>query len=448
MRMSIAKIMSGLLFILLSLSSIFSLASEKISVDHLNGFPEIITYRLENGLTLVLWPDAGTEQIAMRTVFRVGALQEKVGTTGIAHLFEHMMLRPSKYAPAGGLSFERTLGALIGATTRFKTTDYYVTLGSEKLEEMLRYYADIMQNLPLDAKMLANEKEAVRSEYLIWDNSPFMILLPELTKNTYPNHIAENFITGRRKDLDQITAANCLEFYKRYYAPNNAIVILSGKLNVDQTVAWVEKYYGGIPRGVDTILPADLKNLPTSKIVNQKVSGASHPIAIGYPIPFAGLKAPEDSAVGLAFSIAFSGPASLVGNELINRSKMASDVNYHWIDLGFYFASIDVTGANAKATIENSDKAVLSLQNLDQENFNHFAVAYQADLLRDLQTPTQRADVLEQYMTHRNGIVSLQTDLEAAKKITLAQVKLAANKYLDSKHRIAVIAVSKEGAKK
>jgi zinc protease len=433
------------LIILVFLNSSLSIATEK---ESLNGFNDILSFELQNGLKIVIWPDLGTEQVSMRKVYRVGSLQEKTGLTGIAHLFEHMMLRPSKYAPAGGLSFERTLGAKIGATTRFKTTDYYVTLGSEKLEEMIRYYADIMQNLPLDANMLKNEKEAVRSEYLIWDNSPFMALLPELTKSIYPGHLAENFITGQRKDLDAITAEDCLKFYKSYYAPNNAIIILTGNIDVKKTVPWIEKYFGSIPRGVEAQLPDDIQMNPKSRIAYKKILGTSNPIFIGYPIPFKGLQFPEDSALGLALSIVFSGPSSLVGNELINKSRMAADVSYHWSDLGFYFASIDLTGRNAQKAIENSDKAVLSLQNLSPAAYQRFAVAYQADLLRELQTPTQRADLLEQYMTHRNGIASLQIDLEAAKKISLEQVKAAAKKYLQVEHRIAVVGQPTDGVKK
>lgn len=138
-------------------------ATERLSTDRLDGFPDIESFRLTNGLTLVLWPDSSAKQVGIKLWYKVGALHEKPGITGIAHLFEHMMLRPSQYSPPdGGLAFERTLGAQIGATTRFKTTDFYVALGSENLETMLRYYADTMKNLPLNATMLKNEKEAVK----------------------------------------------------------------------------------------------------------------------------------------------------------------------------------------------------------------------------------------------------------------------------------------------
>lgn len=407
----------------------------------LPGFASIQSKELSNGMTVVVWPDSAAKQVAVDLWYRVGSLQEHPGTTGIAHLFEHMMLRPSKYAPLGGLIFERTMGAEIGATTRFKTTDFHVTFAPEKLEEIIRYQADIMKNLPLNEKMLTNEKEAVRSEYLIWDNSPFMVVLPVLSKLAYPGHIAENFVIGVRPDLAKIKAQDCLEFYRKFYAPNNAVLVVTGKVESADVIEKVERYFGSISRGTAALYPKDLSKLPTAQIVNQKVPGGSFPTVVTYPIPFTSLISKEDSALKLAFDILFKGDTSLAGDRLINQEKVADGIGYDDIGLGFYFINMSLLGNHGAKAIKILDESVASLQQVDNAAFLRFAASSEADLLRSLQTPAQRAKMLGYYLTYRNGIRALQTDLTLSKALTLADVKAAAAKYLKPEHRIAVLGV-------
>lgn len=437
------------IFLLLFLTTLnlSSFAADHISTDSLEGFSNIESYSLKNGLKLVLWPDSSARQVGLKIWYKVGSLQEKPGITGIAHLFEHMMLRPSKYAPQGGLMFEKTLGAQIGATTRFKTTDYYVTLGEENLEPILRYYADIMKNFPLDKKMLSNEKEAVRSEYLIWDNTPSMVIIPELTKYLYPGHIAENFITGARADFDKISDQDCLDFYRKYYSPNNAVLVITGKFNPEKAVELVENYFGKLEKGTDTIIPVDSKKLPAGKIVKKSSPGDSNPAVLGYPLPFKSLSVQEDSALRLAFIIAFGGETSLVGEELINRRKLASEVEFIDQDLGFKFVMMNLVGNTGEEAVKATDAAVNQLQNLDDQRFNRFAFAAQSNLLRNLQSPSQRANVLGYYLTHYHGVESLKTDLQASKMISLNTVKDVAKKFLNQKNRVAVLAEPSRGKK-
>lgn len=423
-----------------------SLAALQPTTSELPGFASIQSYQLPNGMTVVVWPDSAAKQVSINLWYKVGSLNEHPGTTGIAHLFEHMMLRPSKFAPLGGLIFERTMGAKIGAHTRFRTTDYQITFAPEKLEEIVRYQADIMKNLPLDSAMLKNEKEAVRSEYLNWDNTPMMILLPALTKNAYPGHIAENFVIGIRPDLNKIKSEDCLSFYSKFYAPNNAVLVVTGKIDAKNVIAIAEKYFGPVPRGMQSVYPKDLSKLPTQKIINQNVPGNSFPVAVTYPIPFANLPSKEDSALKLAFEIAFKGDTSLVGNRLVNQEKLADSVGYADTDIGFYFVSMSLLGNNGAKAIQYLDESVESIQKLDEAAFQRFASNSEADVLRSLQTPEQRANLLGYYLTHRNGISALQADLTLSKSVTLLALKTVAAKYLSTKNRIAVLGIPK-GAK-
>lgn len=430
----------------LGLFSSISQAAIQPTTFQLPGFANISSYELPNGLTIVVWPDAAAKQVGVNLWYRVGSLNEQPGITGIAHLFEHMMLRPSKYAPLGGLIFERTMGAEVGATTRFRTTNYHVTFAPEKLEEIIRYQADIMKNLPLNATMLSNEKEAVRSEYLNWDNTPFMVILPVLTKNAYPGHIAENFVIGERADLSKIKPEDCLSFYRKYYSPNNAVLVVTGKVDANSVISIAEKYFGAIPRGTPSVYAKDLTKLPAQKIVKQTVPGSSFPVAVTYSIPFANLPTKEDSALKLAFEIAFKGDTSLVGNRLVNQEKLADSVGYDDTGIGFYFVTLSLLGNNGTKAIQYLDESVEGIQKLDEAAFQRFASNSEADVLRALQTPAQRAKLLGYYLTHRNGVSALQADLTLSKSVTLAELKAVAAKYLNARNRIAVLGIPK-GAK-
>ena len=389
-------------FFTLSLLIVSQLAKANVSTQNLPGFPDIQSIVLKNGMEVLIWPEPSAKQVGLALWYRVGSLHEKPGITGIAHLFEHMMLRPSKLAPQGALAFERTMGAEVDATTRYRTTDFGMTFQPEKLDLVLQFQADIMKNLPLDGSMLAKEKEAVRSEYLMWDNSPLMALIPELARRLFPSHIAENFVTGARADLDKISIQDCVDFYKTYYVPNNAILVLTGKVDPIQVVKKIESAFASIPRGVDAEIPVDPHSLAPAAAIAKTVPGNSYPMVLSYPLPFRTLPPVQDSALRLGFEILFNGNSSLVGDRLINKERNALDISFEDIGLGFSFVSLSLLDKKAPQALKIIDDVVGEFQKLEDASFLRFARKSEANHLRGLQTPSQRARLLGYYVTHRN----------------------------------------------
>ncbi len=417
----------------------YSEAHAKTKKFHFDGFEPIEAKILKNGTQVYIWPDTSAQQVSLEIWYRAGSIHEKPGVTGIAHLFEHMMLRPSRFAPKGALAFERTMGADVGAHTRYRTTNYNITFPQEKLDFALNYQADVMKNLPLNEEMLSKEKEAVRSEYLIWDNNPMMKLLPELAKRAYSSHIAENFITGARADLDKISLQDCKDFYQKYYAPNNAILVLTGNLNPKDTFHKVEQIFGVIKEGNPSAFPADISNPPQSVSIEKPVPGSSSPLVLTYSLPFQPLKFPQDSHIKLAFDILFEGNDSLVGEKLVHQEKLASDISYEEQGLGFSFVSISLLKKDSAKALKIVDDIVTNFQNLEEKRFFSYAKNTQSNLLRNLQSPAQRAFAIGYYVTHRNGMESLQLDLELAKKINLSELKKTVKNHLKNQNRIAVL---------
>lgn len=114
----------------------------KVSQDSITGMRPIETFELPNGLSIIAGPDTGLKQVSLRLWYRVGSLHEVKRKTGSLHLFEHLMLKVSRFAPGGALAFERTMGADVTATTRYKSTDFNMTVMPEKVDEVLRFYSD------------------------------------------------------------------------------------------------------------------------------------------------------------------------------------------------------------------------------------------------------------------------------------------------------------------
>jgi zinc protease len=408
----------------------------------LKGFPPLESYVLANGLQVFLWPDASTDLVAGNVWYRVGGLQERKGVTGIAHLFEHMMFRPSKFAPEGVMETASMWAADAGATTKYKTTNFTFDMPASKLEDYLRLEADRMSNLPLDSAMLAKEKEAVRSEYLGWDNNPMLILLPVLAHNLFGTHIAGSFVTGERPDLARITAADCVAFYRQNYVPNNATLILTGHFRSEEARRLVATYFWPIRRGQPRPMPPDPASWPKAKLVQQAVPGTAHFLALAFPIPFSRT---QDRGLYLALNMLFNERNSLIGRELIGKRKVAADVGFDTDGLGWPLGILVLNkGEDAPAALAGVDEVLrASSRSLSAETATRYAVDFRAGLLRSLQSPAQRAYTLGTYLNYKGGLTGLAADLDAPTRISLNDIKTVIGRYLTPVHRIAVLGTPK-----
>lgn len=402
------------------------------------GFPEIHVYKLENGLTIGLWPDANAKLVTSHVWFRAGALYENPNKTGVAHLLEHLVLGPSKYAPLGALNFEGKYGALLGATTKYKTTDFAVTTPQEHLEDILRFQADVITNLSLDEKKLKNEKQIVRNEITSAENST-KLALSLLAKALYPTHKANSFVTGEPSHLEKLSTNDCLSFYKSHYTAQNAVLIVTGQFDETSVLTLIENLFRSIPTGKKNTPPKDPVAISAdSKIVTYKTKTKAYPMLAAYLLPFE-VSNEDESALNFALYTLFAGNQSLVGSLLVGKQKIAQFVELESQNIGFNAAKINLTGDYGTQASGLIDQAVSMLVNLSPDQFETYATAFRADTLRRLQTTTQRATALGWHFTHRNGLVSLANDLNPKEKISLNDIKRVAAKYLTPERKMILL---------
>lgn len=209
-------------------------------------------HRLANGLRVVLSEDHLTPVAAVCLWYDVGSRHEVKGRTGLAHLFEHLMFQGSGQVKGNG-HFELVQGphGSLNGTTSFERTNYFETMPTHQLELALWLEADRMGSLltALDDESMENQRDVVKNERRQrYDNVPYGTAFEKLTALAYPDgHPYHHTPIGSMADLDAATLEDARAFFRTYYAPNNAVLSVVGDIDPEQTLAWVEKYFGSIP---------------------------------------------------------------------------------------------------------------------------------------------------------------------------------------------------------
>lgn len=218
-------------------------------------------YRLDNGLTLILHPDHSDPLVHVNVSYHVGSNREVQGLTGFAHFFEHMMFQGSKHvADQQHFKLIEQAGGSVNGTTGQDMTRYYETVPANELEKVLWLEADRMGFL-LDAvsqHKFEIQRATVKNEKAQrFDNQPYGRLGEVLGESLYPrNHPYSWQPIGYVDDLDRVDVNDLKRFFLRWYGPNNATLVIGGDFDSRQVLAWVEKYFGPIPRGPEVSRPA------------------------------------------------------------------------------------------------------------------------------------------------------------------------------------------------
>lgn len=286
-------------------------------------------HRLANGLRVVLSEDHLTPVAAVCLWYDVGSRHEVAGRTGLAHLFEHLMFQGSKQVHGNG-HFELVQGAggSLNGSTSFERTNYYETMPAHELELALWLEADRMGSLltALDDESMENQRDVVKNERRQrYDNVPYGTAFEKLTSMAYPEgHPYHHTPIGSMADLDAASLEDAREFFRTYYAPNNAVLTVVGDIDPEQTLAWIEKYFGSVPGHEGKKPPRD-GSLPETiggqkrEIVEEEVP--SRALMAAYRLPHDGTR--ECDAVDLALTALGGGESSRLNKRLVRRDRLA-----------------------------------------------------------------------------------------------------------------------------
>ena len=283
---------SSLVLLALVFSALAAADSGRITpVTSIEGISE---YRLDNGLRILLMPDESRPTATINITYLVGSKHESYGETGMAHLLEHMLFYGTPDHPDIKAQISER-GGFANGTTWFERTNYFQTLpaGPDNLEWAIRMEADRMVNAVIDADDLASEMTVVRNEFEMGETNPFSVLLQRTLATAYLWHGYGRATIGARSDIENVPIERLHSFYRRFYQPDNAILILSGSIDREHALGLVERYFGAIPapeRSGDMILWPTYTREPAQdgeRSVTVRRSGTVRALMAAFHVPAA-----------------------------------------------------------------------------------------------------------------------------------------------------------------
>jgi zinc protease len=409
---------------------------------------------LPNGLEVILHEDHSTPIVVVNTWYHVGSGDEKPGRTGFAHLFEHIMFMGSEHVPTG--QFDKWLeaaGADNNGTTNTDRTNYYEQLPSNALPLALWLDADRMGHLlpVMDQAKLDLQRDVVKNERRQrYDNVPYgranETIVAALFPATHPYHWTT---IGSMTDLSAASLEDVKEFFRTYYAPNNATLVIAGDFNRDSAVTWVNRYFGTIPRGPQMparpVVPAftvarDTFLVQEDKVTLPRVYKTWHSVKLFHP---------DDAPLDVLADVLAGDKNSRLYKRLVFDMQVAQDVNAFQLSgmLDGYF-QITVTPKPGQTPAKMEALVAEELEKIQRDGPTPRELARslnsrRASFLDQLASDLGKSDRLASYDYMAGTPDYTQQDLARYERVTAADVQRVANTYL--KQHAVVLTVVPEG---
>jgi predicted Zn-dependent peptidase len=408
-------------------------------------------YSLKNGMRVILSRDNAVPVVAVYMIYDVGARAEEKGRTGFAHLFEHMMFEGSANV-AKGMHFKtvESNGGTLNGSTHPDYTDYFEVLPSNKLAVALWLESDRMRSLAITKENLDNQKEAVKQERrLSFDNRPYQTAIvdrwPELAFQNWQN---SHSLIGSFEDLNASSVDDVAKFFKTYYAPDNAVLVIVGDIQAAQAKKWIEEYFGDIPAQPKPPRP-DLSE-PANPTPRTDVYHDAHArvpaVVMGFPGPVR--RSPDYYALAMLDVLLTGGPSSRFQLDLVKGKE--SLIQYQ-AEMGWPFcSSTDYKDPNdysmfllykptftPQQIVDQAQEEIAKIQKdgVDSKELERARTLLRSERITSLQGSLHRAQLLGKYEILDGAPDLINTELEKFLAVTSAEIQAVAKKYLTPERR-------------
>ncbi|MDQ3710611.1 MAG: insulinase family protein [Acidobacteriota bacterium] len=400
-------------------------------------------YTLDNGLRVVLNKDDSAPVVSVAVYYDVGSRNERQGRSGFAHLFEHMMFQGSENVKkAEHFQYVSNAGGTMNGTTSTERTNYFEALPANQLPLGLWLESDRMRSLAVTEENLTNQRNAVQEEKKLGENQPFGQVFDQLMPMIYKNYANSHSVIGSMADLDAATVDDVKEFFRIYYAPNNAVLVVSGAFDPKEAKDLVKKFFGTIPKQPKP--PALDVGEPKEVAANYKEFEdklAPFPaFVLGWKIPQR--RTAEYNALDLAGRIISGGESSRLYQKLVKGDEsvlqLVSFTDERRGPSGFLIFAIPKPGkdlSKIREVIMNEIKDMATngptaeeMQKLHNQLLN--------DTVRSHQSSLARAQSIAEYTLYDGDPTLVNSELDVLLKVTPAQIKDAVNKHLNTENRV------------
>ncbi|TKB02485.1 insulinase family protein [Alteromonas portus] len=412
-------------------------------------------FTLDNGLTVVLHVDRSDPVAAVALTAHVGSAREKEGRTGFAHLFEHLLFLESENLGKGGLD---KLSAKIGGSgangsTSRDSTNYYQTVPIDALEKMIWAEADKLGffiNTVTDP-VLAKEKQVVKNEKRqSVDNRPYGHNQYVIDKNLYPEgHPYSWQVIGSLEDLQNATLADVKEFFKKWYVPNNVVLTIAGDIDVNQTKAWVKKYFDEIPAGeqINKLPPQSAKLNETIKRFHIDNFAQAPLLSMVWPT------VPEYHndyyPLQVLSQYLSQGKNAPLNKVLVDEKKLTSDVYLYGYDaeiagqLQLQVMAFNGVNLNTVAAGVNEAFARFEKNGISQKDLARIKAGQETEFYKGLSSVLGKGFQLAQYEIFAGGAEFISQDVQKILGVSQQDVMRVYNTYIKDKPFVATSFVPK-----
>jgi zinc protease len=420
-----------------------ALAAAELRVPHLN----FTDQRLGNGLRVIIAPDHTAPVFGISITYNVGSHSERPGRTGFAHLFEHMMFQGSKNVGKGEhmILIENNGGDMNGTTSEDRT-NYFEMLPKNQLDLALFLESDRMRSLAVNQANLNNQRNAVQEERRLGiDNQPYGKAYLEIDNLAYDNFAYKHSVIGSMADLNAATVSDVQNFFRIYYAPNNAVLTLVGDVDPAEALEVVKKYFGDIPSQ-----PAPPKpDLTEPEHYGERRETIQDPLArlpmilMSFHIPPGNTA--DNEALQVLASILSTGESSRLYQHLVKDKQLATSVNVQAdARMGpslFYVVAVPRPGIKVKdleSAIE-AEIAAVKKDGVTNAEMEKARAQFRRRQIQSRQTDLYTAIRIGEYAVMFNDPNLVNTIFDKFNAVTGAQVKEVANKCLIPTEQAVVI---------
>ncbi len=412
-------------------------------------------YDLDNGLHVILHEDNTTPIVAVSIMYHVGSKNEDPKRTGFAHFFEHLMFEGSKYIQRG--QFDKIMenaGGTNNANTTQDRTYYYEILPSNELELGLWIESERLLHAKIDSIGVETQRKVVKEERRQrYDNQPYGSVIEETFKRAYHVHPYHWLPIGSVQYIDKATIDEFRDFYNTFYVPQNATLVISGDINIDNTKELINKYFSTIPRGTKPIPRPTVVEPPLNGEVRDTIyDNIQLPLVLhAYRIPAVGKE--DYYSLEMLTTLLASGESSRLQKAVVDQKQKAVDVGafpFSLEDSGLFIVygicNVGISPDDLESAMQEELNKTVN-EKISEIEFQKLRNQIENDFVSGNSTDAGVANNLATYHVLYGNTNLINSEIDKYMKVTIDDIQKVAKKYLTKNNRVVLYYLPKSAEK-
>lgn len=403
-------------------------------------------YDLPNGLHVILHQDNSAPVVTTAVMYHVGAKDEAEGRTGFAHFFEHLLFEGTKNIGRGEwMKIVAANGGSNNANTNPDRTYYYETFPSNNEQLGLWMEAERLRHPVINQVGVDNQREVVKEEKRMrMDNQPYGNLLTAILKGLFKNHPYKGTVIGSIEDLNSARLSEFNDFFKKYYIPNNATLVVAGDIKPEQTKKWVSEYFGSIPKGTPIVRNFQKEPLITKEVEETYYDANIQLPAYIYAYRMPGIKERDSYVLQMLGNYLSNGKSSVMYKKLVDEDKKALEAaafSLPLVDYGiFAFFIIPMNNTSNEVLKKDIDAEIKKLQTelISEEDYKKLQNQFESNFVNENTSVEGIAGNLATNYMLKGNTNLINEEIKIYRSITREELREAAKKYLGSNQRVII----------